>query len=110
VRNETTRVNAVNANFLASHRGAVIGFLKAYKKSVDWAYSSQLALDAYAQLSGQSSDAAKYIFKEFTSWEGAQIDQIKGEDRVLAEALAAKRIPHALTHEDIEGIYDFVAK
>ena len=35
VRNETTRVNAVNANFLASHRGAVIGFLKAYKKSVD---------------------------------------------------------------------------
>ena len=51
VRNETTRVNAVNANFLASHRGAVIGFLKAYKKSVDWAFSSQLALDAYAKLS-----------------------------------------------------------
>ena len=29
---------------------------------------------------------------------------------MLAEALAAKRIPHALTHEDIEGVYDFVAK
>jgi len=110
VRNETTRVNAVNANFLASHRGAVIGFLKAYKKSVDWAYSSQLALDAYAKLSGQSSDAAKYIFKEFTSREGAQIDQIKGEDRVLAEAIAAKLIPHALTHKDIEGVYDLVLK
>jgi len=110
VRNETTRVNAVNANFLASHRGAVIGFLKAYKKSVDWAYSSQLALDAYAKLSGQSSDAAKYIFKEFTSREGAQIDQIKGEDRVLAEAIAAKLIPHALTHKDVEGVYDLVLK
>ena len=103
VHNETTRVNAVNANFLASHRGEVIGFLKAYKKSVDWAYSSPLALNAYAQLSGQSLDVAKYIFKEFTSRDGAQIDQIKGENRVLAEALAAKRIPHALTHEDIEG-------
>jgi ABC-type nitrate/sulfonate/bicarbonate transport system substrate-binding protein len=110
VRNETTRVNAVNVNFLASHRGAAIGFLKAYRKSVDWAYSNPLALDAYAKLSGQSSDAAKYIFKELTSREGAQIDQIKGEDRVLAEALAAKRIPHALTHEDIRGVYDFVAK
>jgi hypothetical protein len=42
--------------------------------------------------------------------EGAQIDQIKGEDRVLAQALAAQRMPHALTHEDIEGVYDFVAK
>jgi NitT/TauT family transport system substrate-binding protein len=110
VRNETTRVNAVNANFLASRRAAVIGFLKAYKKSVDWAYSSPLAIDAYAKLSGQSSDAAKYIFQEFTSKEGALIDQIKGEDRVLAEASAAKRIPHALTHEDIEGVYDFVLK
>jgi NitT/TauT family transport system substrate-binding protein len=110
VRNQTTRVNAVNVDFLASRRAAVIGFLKAYKKSVDWAYSSPLALDAYARLSGQSSDAAKYVFQELTSREGAQIDQIKGEDRVLAEALAAKRIPHALTHEDIEGLYDFVAR
>jgi NitT/TauT family transport system substrate-binding protein len=110
VRNETTRVNAVNANFLASHREAVVGFLKAYKKSVDWAYSSPLAIDAYAKLSNQSLDAAKYIFQEFTSREGTQTDQIKGEDRVLAEALEAKRIPHALTHEDIEGVYDFVAK
>jgi NitT/TauT family transport system substrate-binding protein len=110
VRNETTRVNAVNVNFLASHRGAAIGFLKAYKKSVDWAYSSPLALDAYAKLSGQSLDAAKYIFEEFTSREGAQIDQIKGEDRVLAEALAAQRLPHALTHEDIAAVYDFVGK
>jgi NitT/TauT family transport system substrate-binding protein len=110
VRNETTRVNAVNAKFLASHRSAVIKFLKAYKKSVVWAYSSPLALNAYAKLSGQSLDVAKYIFKEFTSEEGAQIDKIKGEDRVLAEALEAKRLPHALTHQDIEEIYDFVAK
>jgi NitT/TauT family transport system substrate-binding protein len=110
VRNETTRVNAVNARFLAGHRGAVIGFLKAYKKSVAWAYSSRRALDAYARLSGQSSDAAKYIFKEFASREAAQTDQIKGEDRVLAQALAAKRIPHALTHADVEGVYDFVAR
>jgi len=110
VRSQTTRVNAVNADFLAGHRAAVIGFLKAYGKSVDWAYSSPLAVDAYARLSGQSSDAARYIFKEFTSREGAQIDQIKGEDRVLAQALAAKRIPRALTHADIAGVYDFVAR
>ena len=70
----------------------MIGFLKAYKKSVVWAYSSQLALDAYAKLSGQSSDAAKYIFKEFTSGEGARSIR-SGEDRVLAEALAANAYP-----------------
>jgi len=36
VQNETVRVNAVNADFLAAHRSAVLGFLKAYKKSIDW--------------------------------------------------------------------------
>ena len=110
VRNETTRVNAVNANFLAGHRSAAIRFLRAYKKSVAWAYSDPRAPSAYAKLSEQSLDAAKYIFREFTSKEGAQTDRIEGENRVLAEALAAKRIPHALTHEDIERLYDFVAK
>ncbi|MFZ2068042.1 MAG: ABC transporter substrate-binding protein [Xanthobacteraceae bacterium] len=110
VRNETTRVNVANANFLAGHRSAAIRFLRAYKRSVAWAYSDPRAPSAYAKLSEQSLDAAKYIFREFTSKDGAQINRIEGENRVLAEALAAKRIPHALTHEDIERIYDFVAK
>lgn len=110
VRNETTRVNVANANFLARHRSAAIRFLRAYKRSVAWAYSDPRAPSAYAKLSEQSLDAAKYIFREFTSKDGAQINRIEGENRVLAEALAAKRIPHALTHEDIERIYDFVAK
>ena len=95
---------------LALHRNAALGFLKAYKTSVDWAFSGPPAIAAYAELSDQNVETAKYIAKEFASKSAAQLDEIKGEDRVLAAALAAKRIPHALTHEDIEGIYDFVAK
>jgi NitT/TauT family transport system substrate-binding protein len=110
VRSETVRVNAVNANFLAAHRNAVLGFLRAYKKSVDWAYSGEPAVATYAKLSDQHLDVAKYIVKEFASKATAQLDEIKGEDRVLAEALAAKLIPRALTREDIKGVYDLVLK
>jgi NitT/TauT family transport system substrate-binding protein len=110
VRNETVRVNAVNANFLAAHRSAVLGFLKAYKKSVDWAYSGQPALEAYAKLSGQGLELVEYTVKHFESKPTAQLDEIKGEDRALAEALAAKRIPRALTHKDVKGVYDLVLK
>ena len=39
-----------------------------------------------------------------------EVVKIKGEDRVLAEALAAKRIPHAMTQDDIKGVFDFVLK
>jgi NitT/TauT family transport system substrate-binding protein len=110
VRNETVRVNAANAQFLASHRSTVLGFLKAYEKSVDWAYSSQAALEAYAKLSDQSLEFAKYIVKEFASKSTNQLDEIKGEDLVLAEAIASKGIPSTLTHDDIKGVYDLVLK
>jgi NitT/TauT family transport system substrate-binding protein len=92
VQNETVRVNAVNANCLDAHRSAVLGFLKAYKKSIDWAFSGEPAIAAYAKLFDQHFDVAKYIVKEFSSKATAQLDEIKGEDRALAEALAAKRI------------------
>ena len=92
MRDQTTRVNVANAK-LARHRAEVLGFLEAYKKSVDWAYSTPVALQAYAKLSDQSVEFAKYIVKEFASKESNQLDEIKGEDRVLAETLTAKRIP-----------------
>jgi NitT/TauT family transport system substrate-binding protein len=110
VKNETVRVNAANLDFLKAHRQAAIGFMKAYKKSVDWAYSDEKALEAYAKLSGQPLEIVQYAAKNFQNKEMDQLDEIKGEDRVLAEALAAKRIPHAMTHDDIKGVYDMLLK
>lgn len=110
VRNETLRVNVANAGFLARHRGAVLGFLEAYKKSVDWAYSSGDALGAYAKLSDQSLEFAKYIVREFASKASNQLDEIKGEGRVLSEAIESKRLPNTLSREDIKGAYDLVLK
>lgn len=110
IQNETVRVNAANLNFLQSHRAAVVGFMKAYRRSVDWAYSGEAALEAYAKLSDQPVEQVRYAVKEFQSKDQDQTDAIKGEDRVLDEALAAKRIPRAMTHDDIKGVYDFVLK
>jgi len=110
VKNETVRVNAANLNFLQAHRAAAVGFIKAYKESVDWAYSGEPALEAYAKLSGQPLEQVKYANKTFQTRDEDQIEAIKGEDQVLAQALAAKRIPHAMTHDDIKGIYDLVLK
>lgn len=104
------RVNAANAKFLASRRSTVIGFLRAYKKSVDWAYSSQAALEACAKLSDQSLEFVKYVVKEFASKSVNQLGEVKGEDRVLAEAVASKRVPSTITHDDIKGAYDLVLK
>jgi ABC-type nitrate/sulfonate/bicarbonate transport system substrate-binding protein len=110
VKNETVRVNAANLIFLTAQRAAVVGFMKAYAKSVDFAYSGEPGLEAYAKLSDQPIEQVRYAVKEFQSKAQDQLVEIKGEDRVLAEALAAKRIPKPMTHDDIKGVYDFVLK
>ena len=108
VKNETVRVNAVNLNFLQAHRADVVGFMRAYKESVDWAYSGEPALEAYAKLSGQPLDQVKYANAHYQTKAEDQVERIMGEKTVLAQALAAKRIPHAMTHDDIKGVYAFV--
>lgn len=110
LQNETLRVNIASAKFLKDHRSSVLGFLKAYKKSIDWAYSSQAAIEAYAKLSDQSLEFAKYIVQNFASKATNQLDEIKGEDHLLAEALALGRIPTALSREEIRAAYDLVLK
>jgi NitT/TauT family transport system substrate-binding protein len=110
VRNQTVRVNVANAKFLASNRAAVLGFLKAYRKSVDWAYADPEALKAYAKLSDQSLEFVKFIVTQCASKDSNQLDEIKGEDRVLADLLASKRISNVLSQDEAEAAYDLVLK
>jgi NitT/TauT family transport system substrate-binding protein len=108
VQNETVRVNAANLNFLKANHSAAVGFMKAYKEAVEFAYSGDKGLEAYAKLSDQPIALVKYYVPKFQSKAADQLEAIKGEDRVLAEAFAAKRIPKPMTHADIKGLYDFV--
>ena len=98
VQNETVRVNAANLNFLNAHRSAVVGFMKAYKKSVDWAYAGEPALAGLCQTVRPAARAGAVRGQGIpVARTQDQLDAIKGEDRVLDEALAAKRIPKPMT-------------
>jgi NitT/TauT family transport system substrate-binding protein len=108
VRGETVRVNAANVDALKSKRGAMVRFMHAYAKSRDFAYTDAGIAD-YAKFSDQPVELVRYMVANFESKQQAQLGEIKSEDRVLEEALAAKRIPHAMTPNDIKGLMDFVA-
>ena len=75
------------AMFLIRQRGDALVSLEAYKKSIGWAYSTPVVVQAYAKLSDQSVKFAKYIVKEFATKAFKQLDDIKGEDRALEEAM-----------------------
>lgn len=110
VRNETIRVNVANLNTLQQHRDAVIGFMKAYYKSVHWAYTNPKALDYLAADNNMPRAIAEQTAKQFASLQANDPFTFRGIDRVLDEALAAKRIPHAMTENDVKGAFDVVWK
>ena len=108
VRHETVRVNAVNLDWFKDHRDTATRFLRAYARSVEWAYSGAPAYQLFASMSGQTVPEVEYMVKTFQSPEQDQIMHIQGTQRVLDEALAAKRIPKALSPGDVKGAFDFL--
>ena len=110
VAHETIRVNVANLNTLQQRRDAVIRFMKAYYKSWEWAYSNPKAYDYLAADNNLPRDIAAATVKEFLTKEANDPGKINGIDRVLEEALAAKRIPSAMKPDDIKGVFDIVYK
>lgn len=110
VRSETIRVNVVNLNTLQQHRDAVVRFLKAYYKSWQWAYSDPKAIDYLAADNNIPREIAETTVKQFMTKEANDPARISGLQRVLDEALAAKRIPNAMKEDDVKGIFDIVWK
>jgi NitT/TauT family transport system substrate-binding protein len=110
VANETIRVNVANLNTLQQKRDVVVRFMKAYYKSWEWAYSNPKAYDYLAADNNLPREIAVATVKEFLTKEANDPGKIKGIDRVLEEAFAAKRIPGAMTEADVKSIFDIVWK
>jgi NitT/TauT family transport system substrate-binding protein len=110
VANETIRVNVANLNSLQQHRDAIGRFMKAYVKSWEWAYSNPKAIEYLAQDNNLPREAAEKTVKGFLTKEANDPFRFSGLQRVLDEALAAKRIPKAMKEEDVKGVFDVVWK
>jgi NitT/TauT family transport system substrate-binding protein len=110
VRSETIRVNVVNLNTLQQRRDAVVRFLKAYYKAWQWAYSDSKAIDYLAADNNIPREIAETTVKQYMTKEANDPSHISGLQRVLDEALAAKRIPNAMKEDDVKGIFDIVWK
>ena len=110
MRNQTIRVNIVNAEILKTKRAAITKFMQVYEKAIDWAYSNPQAIEIFARNMKVTQAAAKQAVDEFYPKEAMQMGEIRDVERSLKEALEAKFIPTAKTPKDLEGLYDIVHK
>ncbi|HET7164146.1 MAG TPA: ABC transporter substrate-binding protein [Pseudolabrys sp.] len=100
VRGQTIRVLVANADTLAKRKDVIERFMKAYRESIDYMYSSnpQVITD-YAEFAKVPEPMAKRVRDEFFPKSLVNPDQIHGLDSLIPEAVNLKFIPAPLTKE-----------
>ena len=110
LQNQTIRVNLANLESLKTKRAAIVKFMQAYQKAVDWAYTNPKAIDMFAQNMKVSPAIAKRAVDEFYPKSAMQISEIRDLERSLKDALDYKFIASPKTPQDIAGLFDIVYK
>ncbi len=102
VRGQTIRVLVANADALVKRKEVIERFMKAYRESIDYMYSSNpQVLKDYAEFARISEPLAKRVRDEFFPKNLVNPDQIQGLDTLIPEAVNLKFIPAPLNKEQI---------
>ena len=102
VRGQTIRVLVANADALVKRKEVIERFMKAYRESIDYLYSSNpQVMKDYAEFARVSEPLAKRVRDEFFPKSLVNPDQIHGLETLIPEAVNLKFIPAPLTKEQI---------
>lgn len=98
---QTTRVIIANANELKAHGDVITRFMRGYRDSLAWIYSTPEGLAAYAAFAKLPEATAKRALREFLPPSAVSPDRISGIDEVMADAISFKFIPGRLSEAQL---------
>lgn len=101
LRNQTVRVEVVNANVLRERHDAVLRFIAALRETLDWMYTDPAAIKMYADSLGMPVDVVKAAIDKFQPREAKQFDRILDIDGMMADAIKNKFLDAPLTKEQL---------
>ncbi len=98
---QTSRVIIANATELKARPEVFVRFMRGYRDSLRWVYSTPEGLNAYANFAKLSQVTAKRALQEFLPLAAVDPDRISGIEEVMADAVNFKFIAAPLTHADL---------
>ncbi len=110
VHGTTIRMLISNEAALKAKKETIAKFMKAYRETIDWMYSSEDALKAYAEFAKTAPERAKKIRDEFFPKSLLDPDSVIGLDRLMTDAVSFKTIPALLTKEQLATLVQKPAK
>lgn len=106
-RNQTVRIQIVNANVLNTRKDAIERFMKAYREAIDWMYSDPKAIEMYAAKMKVPVTLVKKGLPESHPRAAMQADQLSDVDGIMRDAVANKFLEKPLTKEQLAAFYPF---
>lgn len=104
VRDQTIRVLITHAAVLAQKAQAVQRYMRAYRETVEWMYSSPDVIRMYSEFVGVPEAVARRTRDEFFPRATIDPDRISGLDAVMADGVRFKFLPAPLTPQQLAQV------
>lgn len=98
---QTSRVIIANADEFKARPEVFARFMRGYRDSLAWIYSTPDGLKAYAAFAKLSEATAKRALQEFLPPAAVDPDRMSGIEEVMADAVAFKFIAAPLTKDEL---------
>jgi NitT/TauT family transport system substrate-binding protein len=101
---QTIRVLIVNADVLKNRKDAVMRFVRGYRETVDWMYSSPDSVRMYAEKTKLPQDLIKASVEKYHTKDAMQTDAMKDIDGIMRDAVTLKFLDKPLTKEQLADL------
>jgi NitT/TauT family transport system substrate-binding protein len=104
LRSQTVRVDMVNAKVLKERKDALLRFVRAYRETLDWMFSSPDAVKIYAEQMKVPAELAAMTRDKFQTKEAMRNDRLSDLDTVMADAVTLKFLDKPLSKEQLDEL------
>ena len=105
MRNQTMRVQVVNADALRDRKDVMLRFMRAYRETLDWMYSSPEAVKLYAEKMKMPEELVVLQRDQFNPKDAMLPDRLSDLDLVMEDAVALKFLEKPMTKDELNALF-----
>lgn len=105
MRNQTMRVQVVNASALKERKDVMLRFMRAYRETLDWMYANPQAVKLYAEKMKMPEELVVMQRDQFNPKEAMLPDRLSDLDLVMEDAVALKFLEKPMTKDELTELF-----
>lgn len=106
-RNQTVRVQIVNADALKNRKDVIERFMKGYREAVEWMYSNPEALKMYAAKMKVPEELIAKALPQSHPRSAMQAERLSDIDSIMADAVTNKFLEKPMTKEQLAEFFPY---